>query len=140
MAVDDIDFESGNVKVRVSGLRDLVRNMERAGVDAQDIKDVMEDAGTIVARRASWLAPRRTGAMANNVRVSKAKTKASIKVGSARVPYARYVYFGKYNAAKGGLYQKANPFLYTAINATRKEVFNKIEIGIEDILKKNDLI
>jgi HK97 gp10 family phage protein len=140
MAVDDIDFESGNVKVRVSGLRDLVRNMERAGVDAQDIKDVMEDAGTIVARRASWLAPRRTGAMANNVRVGKAKTKASIKVGSARVPYARYVYFGKFNAAKGGLYQKKNPFLYEALKATRKEVFNKIEVGMQDILKKNDLI
>lgn len=140
MAVDDIDFESGNVKVRVSGLRDLVRNLERAGVDAQDIKDVMEDAGTIVARRASWLAPRRTGKLANDIRVNKAKTKASVSVGRQRVPYARYVYFGKYNAAKGGLYQKANPFLYTAINATRKEVFNKIEIGIEDILKKNDLI
>lgn len=139
MSVEDIDFTQGNVRVRVTGLRKAVRNMEKAGVDAQDIKDVMQGAGEIVARRASWLAPKRTGALANNMRVGKAKTKASIKVGSARVPYARYVYFGRYNQSKGGLYQAANPFIYDALNATRAEVFNKIETGIEDLLKKNDL-
>lgn len=134
-----MDFTSGNVRVRVSGLRDVVRNMSKAGVAAEDIKEVMEAAGEIVARRASWLAPSRTGALRNNMRVSKAKTKASIKVGSARVPYARFVYFGRYNQAKGGLYQKANPFIYDALNATRTQVFNKIDTGIVDILKKYDL-
>lgn len=135
----DVDFTSGNVRVRVSGLRDVVRNMSKAGVSAEDIKEVMESAGEIVARRASWLAPNRTGALRNNLRVGKAKTKASIKVGSARVPYARFVYFGRYNQAKGGLYQKANPFIYDALNATRTQVFNKIDTGIVDILKKYDL-
>lgn len=135
----DVDFTSGNVRVRVSGLRDVVRNMSKAGVAAEDIKEVMEAAGEIVARRASWLAPSRTGALRNNMRVSKAKTKASIKVGSARVPYARFVYFGRYNKDKGGLYQKANPFIYDALNATRTQVFNKIDTGIVDILKKYDL-
>lgn len=137
---EDLDVSGEGYRYQVTGLRDLVRSLEKAGVDAQDIKDVMESAGEIVARRASWLAPAKTGALRNNMRVSKAKTKASIKVGSARVPYARYVYFGRYDVKKGGLYQKANPFIYDALKVTRSKVFDTIELGIEDILKRNDLM
>lgn len=135
----DLDFTNQGVTVRVSGLRDLVRNLERAGVAAEDIKEVMGDAGEIVVRKAVSVAPSRTGKLKANIRASKAKTKASIKAGSARVPYARFVYFGRYNAEKGGLYQKENPFLFDAIRATRTQVFNRIEQGVGDILKRYNL-
>lgn len=140
MAMPDLDINREGVRIRVTGLRKVIRDMEKAGVAAQDIKDVMEAAGTVVARRASWLAPSRTGALRNNMRVSKGKTKANIRVGSARVPYAKYVYFGKYDEAKGGLYAKANPFIYDALTQTRSEVLQKISMGFSDILKSNDLI
>lgn len=136
---EDLDLTNGDVRVRVTGLRKLVRDMSSAGVAAEDIKEIMFEAGDIVTRRAVQLAPARTGALKGNIRTSKAKTKASIKVGSARVPYARFVYFGRYNASKGGLYQKANPFIYDALKEKRPQVFNKIELGISDLLKKNDL-
>lgn len=138
--IDDIDLSSGGVTLRVEGLRKFARDMNNAGVDAQDIKDVMWAAGNVVARRASWLAPYRTGKLRNDMRVSKAKTKASVKVGGARVPYARFVYFGKYDEAKGGLYQSENPFIYEALSQTRNQVLHIIEDGIEDILVKNDLL
>lgn len=138
-SIDDIDFSSGGFTVRVEGLRKFARDMNAAGVDAEDIKDVMWSAGNIVARRASWLAPRRSGKLANDLRVGQGKTKANVKVGGAKVPYARYVYFGKYNEAKGGLYQVDNPFIYEALSQTRGEVLSKIEDGIEDILKRHDL-
>ncbi len=137
--IDDIDFSSGGFTLRVEGLRKFARDMNAAGVDAEDIKDVMWSAGNIVARRATWLAPNRTGKLRNDMRVSRAKTKASVKVGGARVPYARFVYFGKYNESKGGLYQKDNPFIYEALSQTRGEVLRTIEDGIEDILVRNDL-
>lgn len=135
----NLDISNGDYRIRVTGLRELVRNMERAGVEAQDIKEIMFEAGNIAAKRAVELAPVNTGRLAGNIRVGKAKNKASIKVGSQRVPYARFVYFGKYNQAKGGLYAKANPFIYDAIKEKRKQVFDKIEIGIERLLEKNDL-
>lgn len=136
---DDLDFSDGNYKIRVTGLRELVKNMERAGVQGQDIKEIMFGAGDIVAKRAIQLAPVLTGRLAGNIRVGKAKNKASIKVGSARVPYARFVYFGKYDQAKGGLYAKANPFIFDALLEKRKQVFDKIEQGMGDLLEKNDL-
>lgn len=137
--IDDIDFSSGGFTLRVEGLRKFARDMNAAGVDAGDIKEVMFAAGEIVARRATWLAPSRTGKLRNDMRVGKSKTKATVKVGGARVPYARFVYFGKYNAAKGGLYQKDNPFIYEALSQTRGQVLRTIEDGIEDILERHDL-
>lgn len=139
MPTGEVDLTNGDYRVYTTGLRRLVRSLEKAGVDAQDIKDVMQEAGEIVAKRASWLAPSRTGKLGNNMRVSKAKARATISVGGARVDYARYVYFGKYNAAKGGLYQTPNPFIYEALNQTKPQVFAKIEDGIAEILRKNDL-
>lgn len=136
---EDLDISNGDYRIRVTGLRDLVRNMERAGVEAQDIKEIMFGAGEVVAKRAEQLAPVLTGRLVGNIRIGKAKNKASIKVGSARVPYARFVYFGKYNQAKGGLYAKANPFIFDAVKEKRQQVFDKIEAGIQDLLEKNDL-
>ena len=136
---ENLDISNGDYRIRVTGLRELVRNMERAGVEAQDIKEIMFGAGEIVAKRAEQLAPVRTGRLVGNIRVGKAKNKASIKVGSARVPYARFVYFGKYDQAKGGLYAKANPFIFDAVKEKRQQVFDKIELGIQNLLEKNDL-
>lgn len=139
MPTGDVDLTNGDYRVYTTGVRDLVRALEKAGVAAEDIKGVMYEAGEIVARRASWLAPKRTGRLANNMRVSKAKTKASIRVGGASVPYAKYVYFGRYNAQKGGLYQTPNPFIYEALTKSREQVFAKIEDGVHDILRKYNL-
>lgn len=136
---DNLDISNGDYRIRVTGLRELVRNMERAGVEAQDIKEIMFDAGNIVAKRAVELAPVRTGRLVGNIRIGKAKNKASVKVGSARVPYARFVYFGKYDQAKGGLYAKANPFIFDAVKEKRQQVFDSIEEGIQGLLEKNDL-
>lgn len=136
---ENLDISNGDYRIKVTGLRELVKNMERAGVEAQDIKEIMFGAGEIVAKRAEQLAPVRTGRLVGNIRVGKAKNKASIKVGSARVPYARFVYFGKYDQAKGGLYAKANPFIFDAVKEKRQQVFDKIEAGIQNLLEKNDL-
>lgn len=136
---ENLDIVNGDVRIRVTGLRELVRNMEKAGVEAQDIKEIMFGAGEIVAKRAATLAPVRTGRLVGNIRVGKAKNKASIKVGSARVPYARFVYFGKDNPAKGGFYAKANPFIFNAVREKRAEVFKEIQIGVQKLLEKNDL-
>jgi HK97 gp10 family phage protein len=136
---ENLDISNGDFRIKVTGLRELVRNMERAGVEAQDIKEIMFGAGEIVAKRAAQLAPVRTGRLVGNIRVGKAKNKASIKVGSARVPYARFVYFGKFDQAKGGKYAKENPFIYNALKEKRQQVFDKIELGMQDLLEKNDL-
>lgn len=139
MPTGDVDLTNGDYRVYTTGVRRLVRALEGAGVEAQDIKEVMSAAGEIVARRATWLAPKRSTKLANSMRVSKGKTKAAIRVGGASVPYARYVYFGKSDADKGGLYTQPNSFIYEALRATRGQVFAKIEDGVADILRKYDL-
>lgn len=138
--VDDIDFTDGGVTFRVSGLRKAVRNLQAAGVDAQDISSMMEAAGEIVAGRSRTLAPVKSGKLRASIRVGKGKTKAVVRVGSASAFYARFVYFGKSDVKNGPLYANANPFVYDALTASRIDVFNKVETGMTDLLRKNDLL
>ena len=41
------------VGVRVNGLRDLIKRLDRAGVELSDLKAVMHDVGLMIADRAS---------------------------------------------------------------------------------------
>lgn len=81
--------------VSVEGLREVTRGLEAAGVDVDELKDVM---GSIAAEAAGVMAnfiplgP--TGRLRASVRGNRAKGKAVVTVGGARVPYARVIQYG----------------------------------------------
>jgi hypothetical protein len=80
--------------VYVSGLREITRGMEAAGVDVDDLKDVM---GRIAAEAADVMAPFipvKTGALRASARGNRAKGKAVVTIGKARVPYAATIQWG----------------------------------------------
>jgi hypothetical protein len=84
--------ETGTVKVE--GLNNLVRTLTRAGVDLGDLKAANQKAGNIVAARARGDAPRKSGALAGNVRSARQARRARIMAGSSRVPYAGPIHWG----------------------------------------------
>lgn len=70
--------------VHVEGLREIVRDLEAAGVEVEDLKDVfgpIADQGADVARP---FAPRRSGALASSTRGNRAKNKAVVMIGRGR--------------------------------------------------------
>lgn len=80
--------------VAVEGLRDLTRSLEQAGVEVDELKDVM---GTIAAEAAETMRPfipSRSGRLRGSARGNRAKGKAVVTVGSARVPYAQVINYG----------------------------------------------
>lgn len=80
--------------VSVEGLREATRGLEAAGVDVDELKDVM---GSIAAEAAGVMAqfiPSRTGRLRASVRGNRAKGKAVVTVGNARVPYAQVIQYG----------------------------------------------
>lgn len=81
--------------VYVHGLRDITRAMERAGVEVDDLKDVM---GSIAAEAAEVMAAfvplGPTGRLRASVRGNRAKGKAVVSIGGARVPYAGAINYG----------------------------------------------
>lgn len=80
--------------VKVDGLNKTLTALQRFGVEAQDLKDVMAGISAEGARLASSFAPKRSGRLAASVRGNKAKAKAIVIAGRARVPYAGAINYG----------------------------------------------
>src|SRR5438309_303834 len=80
--------------VQVVGLRELVRDMERLGVEVSDLKDAFGQIATEAAHLAASFAPHRSGKLAASVRGSKAKNYAVVAAGGARVRYAGPIEYG----------------------------------------------
>ena len=99
--------------VRVEGLGAFIRAMKQAEADLDEFKFATQRAGEIVVAAAQGLAPRRTGRLAASGRASKAARKATVRFGSARVPYAGPIHWGW---PRRGI--AAQPFAVDAARAT----------------------
>ncbi len=80
--------------VRVEGLNALIRQLEQAGGDVEDMREVFTKIAARGAKLASGFAPRDTGRLADSGRGSKSKNKAVIAAGGARVRYAAVQNYG----------------------------------------------
>lgn len=82
------------LSVQVEGLRELVRDLERAGVEVDDLKDAHARISAEGADVARGDTPHRSGKLAGTVRGNRAKNKAQVIFGTARVNYAGPILYG----------------------------------------------
>lgn len=80
--------------VQVEGARQLRRTLREAGDDLEDLKAANQQAADIAASAARMEAPRRTGALASDIRASGTKTAGIIRAGRKRLPYAGVIHWG----------------------------------------------
>ena len=80
--------------VEVKGAAELARTLRRAGHSLEDLKDANAKVAQFVVARADSKAPRRTGALAESARPSRAAGRARVMVGRASVPYAGPIHWG----------------------------------------------
>ena len=120
--------------VHVEGLRDKVRALEAAGVEVEELKEVM---GGIAAEAAEILAgfiPTDTGRLRGTVRPNKAKGSAVVTVGRASVPYAGPIIYG---------WPKRNIRSTDAIEQTDRIMETKavemLEAGFQTIMERHGL-
>lgn len=116
----------------VTGLRELVRNLEKIGADASDMKEVFTAIGTMVMADAARLAPRKTGRLAASIKPTKTKNKAAIRAGSARVPYAGAINYGW--PARG---IKPRKFMQIAIDSNEAKAIEMMDDGLGRIIQKH---
>lgn len=116
--------------IRVEGAASLRRTLRRAGEDLQDLKEAHAAAGAIAGGRARDTAPRGpSGRLAASVRWSGAAASATIRAGSAGVPYALPIHWGW---PRRGI--PAQPFISTAAQATEPAWTAVYEAAVERIL------
>lgn len=129
----DVAWSDGDFRVRVEGLRKAMQALAAAGAAAQDMKDLMHALGMIVVNASSPpVGP--TGRLAATPRAGRGRTKAVVRAGGARTPYAGVVHYGwpARNIAP-------QPFLLAAFQTTRGQVFASLDQGIGALLRKTNL-
>jgi hypothetical protein len=126
----------GNSKagIYVSGLREITRGMEKAGVDVEELKDVM---GRIAAEATDVMQPfipTRSGRLRASARGNRAKGKAVVTIGTARVPYAAAIQWGwpRRNIRGAGFVQKTDQVMET-------RAVQLLEDGWGEIAERNGL-
>lgn len=129
---DDFEIMNGNTRIRVQGLSATVRKLQKAGADSQSMSALMHEIGMIVVRAA--VPPRVSGTLAGTLRAGKGKTKAVVRAGGAKAPYAGVIHYGW--PARN---IRPQPFFTYALQRKRGEAVAKLDQGIGQILKKNDL-
>lgn len=115
--------------VRIDGLREVVRDLERLGVSADDLKDAFGKIAGDVVEESSRRVRVRTGALRATIRPARTKNKAVVRAGTARVPYA-----GVVNYARPG-----DQFLTGPANENPEQKARVIEESLERLITQYGL-
>jgi hypothetical protein len=132
MLPGDVDYSDSNVRVFTRGIRQTVQALEAAGVDTQDLKDVMRRIGEPVLR--SVRPPVRSGRLLASMRLSPTKQAVRIRLGGARVPYAPRIEFGLRK-----FQQEGHHFLFSAVQAQRGPTIRRMVDELTKLMHKHDL-
>jgi phage gpG-like protein len=120
--------------VRVEGLNTLVRDLERLGVEVDDLKAAFGAIAAEGAQKAAQFAPRRTGRLAASVRGNRAKNKAVVTAGKASIAYAVVINYGSPKR-----HIAASQFMQRADEAMRPIALERIEAAISTAIRKTGL-
>lgn len=117
-------------EIRVNGLKETVRKLQKLGADGQDLKNAMNRIGNKTVARAREHVPiGATGNLSASLRAGAAKTNVTIRSGSAKVKYAKYIEFGTTK-------MKATPFMRLSAAETAPDAKKELDQELRTILSK----
>ena len=117
--------------IKVKGYKEAIRALQAIGVPVAEIKAAGSEAGELVANQARSLAPVRSGALRNSIRVSKALNRVSVSAGNNRsVPYANPIHWGWFRRNI-----RPQPFFVTALGITRDEVYRNYYRSLDKLIQ-----
>lgn len=128
----DVDYSSENVRVFTRGIRQTVQALEAAGVDTQDLKDVMRRVGEPVMRAIH--PPVRSGRLLSTLRLSPTKHAVRIRLGGSRAVYAPRIEFGLRK-----FHQEGAHFLFSAVKKETPGTIRRLESELRALCRKHDL-
>lgn len=117
--------------VKVEGLNKTVKALQGFGVEVADLKEVFSEISQEGARLASTFAPKKSGRLSGTIRGNKAKNKAVVIAGRARVPYA-----GAINYGWPKRHIKPALFMQRADTALAPKAVEMLESGLDEAIRK----
>lgn len=121
-------------EIKIEGAKQLQRALRQVEGGTASLKDAHLAGAKIVEREAVWIAPRRSGVLAGDVRSSGQVRQGVVRAGRASVLYAGVIHFGwpKRNIAP-------QPYLYDAVDSRRQEVLDVYGVQVNKAIKANGL-
>lgn len=116
--------------VKVTGLRELRKNLRTANAGYGDLKAAGLEAAKPVLDTAHTMVPVLSGALDQSLRAAGQAAGAVVRAGRASVPYAGIQHFGSPSRNI-----RARPYLYDAIDKRRDDVIAIYEKRVNDISK-----
>lgn len=120
--------------IQVVGLRKVVRQIEKLGVEAEDLKDAFRRIGARALSTANAGTPVSSGALKSSNRQSKRKNSVYLYSGKAKTYYARFVHYGtvKMEARPylSETVQKDGPWAVKQLEAEMAQLINRL--GLSD--------
>lgn len=126
-------------RVEIVGGPQLRRALSAFSDRLDDLKDVHQAVGEIVAERAREIVPigpdrdGHPGQLEHSIRPTRTKRGAAVKAGSKRAIYAGVIHFGwpRHNI-------EANPFLYDALDDRLEQVIHAYVAGVDKLIRRAD--
>ena len=121
--------------VKVKNLREINKALAAVGVPKDAVKAAGKESGELVASEARSLAPVRTGALRDSIRVgATARGKITVLAGNNRssssgVPYANPIHWGWFKR-----HIRPQPFFVTALGYTRSEIYDNYFKQMEKLI------
>ncbi|MCX4577942.1 hypothetical protein OHB41_33115 [Streptomyces sp. NBC_01571] len=121
------------VQVTLEGLGHVVSNLNGFSAKSSDLSEAFQRIGTNISQDARGLIPVLSGRLAASLRVGKAKSKAVVRAGGARVPYAGVQNYGNYHNIE------AKYFMNKALNSNEQRSVVEIEKELSELIRKFQL-
>ena len=117
--------------VKVKGLNAVTKALRNVGVPNKEITDAAKRSADRVVNEAKTLAPVRSGALRDSIRIAaRATGRVSVSAGNnGRVPYANPIHWGWF---KRNI--KPQPFFVKAIGLTRSDVYQDYFRELETLI------
>jgi len=122
------------IGLKVTGLREMVRDLEAVGVEVEDLKDAFGAIAKEGAEVGASKVNSRSGKLAGSTRGNRAKAKAVVTWGRAAVPYAGVQNYGwpRRNIRAQGFAQQTDQVMSPVAVA-------KLEENIERVITERGL-
>jgi HK97 gp10 family phage protein len=128
----------GQQAVVVKGIADLSRALIAIGAPVKAIQDANAAVGVDVVRTARNIAPVRSGALRDTIKMGRATTNVKIRAGLKKVPYANPIHWGWFYDRNNFITKniKPNPFMARALEYNRDDILKKYAEEMAKLIAK----
>ena len=120
--------------VVVTGVENVQSLLNRLNKDIESNAELNKNVSSLIAQKASAIAPRLSGALASSIVGNSSSERARVVAGSSTVPYAGVTEYGWPQRGR-----EAKPYLRPAVNNNMGQIIQEYSRSIDQSIRRYNL-